>query len=256
MPIPCEGYDPAAIKGGNLIFKFKLMQTKGIDQWEKRWLKAGNCCVIWKDLWWRADSYRFLKYRGGCTIPSFEFSVWCEKCVAARHYADIWKQLLILNYRNRVRWLVLGLPQDGVCTDSFENFSVKSLKRDQSNDTKFNPPLFPLVNTFKIQHCEVNTTHLLNDGMVVLRVGQVLEGLEGGPLGGLVALLDHVEVFAGAEHGGRVLLQKARDLVQPETAVSVRVKTQISITCRCWARWPRTSAKSTGSSPAWNSSVS
>ncbi len=70
---------------------------------------------------------------------------------------------------------------------------------------------------------EVNTTHLLNDGMIVLRVGQVLEGLEGGPLGRLVALLDHVEVLAGAEHGGRVLLQKARDLVQPETAVSVRV---------------------------------
>jgi hypothetical protein len=61
--------------------------------------------------------------------------------------------------------------------------------------------------------------------MVVLRVGQVLEGLEGGPLGRLVALLDDVEVLAGAEHGGRVLLQKARDLVQPETAVSVRVKT-------------------------------
>jgi hypothetical protein len=43
---------------------------------------------------------------------------------------------------------LLGLSQDGVCTDSFENFS-KSLKRDQSNDTKFNPPLFSLVNTFK-----------------------------------------------------------------------------------------------------------
>jgi hypothetical protein len=59
----------------------------------------------------------------------------------------------------------------------------------------------------------------------VLRVGQVLEGLEGGPLGRLVALLDHVEVLAGAEHGGRVLLQKARDLVQPETTESVRVNT-------------------------------
>ncbi len=30
----------------------------------------------------------------------------------------------------------------------FENFSVKSLKRDQSNDFKFNPRLFSLVNTF------------------------------------------------------------------------------------------------------------
>jgi hypothetical protein len=39
--------------------------------------------------------------------------------------------------------------QDGVCTDSFENLSANILKGDQSNDTKFNPPLFSLVNTFK-----------------------------------------------------------------------------------------------------------
>ncbi len=99
--------------------------------------------VIWKDLWWRADSYRLLKYRGGCIIPLFQLSVWCEKCVAARHYGVIGKQLFISNDRQRVRWEVLGLSQDGVCTDSFVNFSVKSWKRDQSNDTKFNPPLSP-----------------------------------------------------------------------------------------------------------------
>ncbi len=80
--------------------------------------------------------------------------------------------------------------------------------------------------------------HLLNDGMVVLRVGQVLEGLEGGPLGRFVALLDHVEVFAGAEHGGRVLLQKARDLVQPKIAVPVRVnKRNRFLLSHMWASW-------------------
>ncbi len=109
---------------------------------------AGNYSVIWKDIWWTADSYRHFEHRWGCTLPMFQFSVWCEKCDAARHCAVIGKQLLILNDRNRVRWAVLGLSQDGECTDSFENLSVKSLKRDQSNDTKFYPPLFPLFNTF------------------------------------------------------------------------------------------------------------
>ncbi len=87
-----------------------------------------------------ADSYSLLKYQLG---------VWCEKCVAGRHYGVIGKQLFISNDRQRVRWEVVSLSQDGVCTDSVENFSMKSLKRDQSNDTKFNLPLFSLVNTFK-----------------------------------------------------------------------------------------------------------
>jgi hypothetical protein len=38
-----------------------------------------------------------------CTIPLFQLSVRCEKCVAARHYAVICKHLLISNDRNRVR---------------------------------------------------------------------------------------------------------------------------------------------------------
>ncbi len=57
---------------------------------------ARNCRVIWKYLWWWADSYRRLKYRRGCTIPLFQFIVWCEKCVASRqsrHYSVIGKQL-------------------------------------------------------------------------------------------------------------------------------------------------------------------
>ncbi len=48
-----------------------------------------------------------------------------------------------------VRWVVLGLSEDGACTDLFENFSVNSLKEGLSNATTFNPPLFSLVNTFK-----------------------------------------------------------------------------------------------------------
>ncbi len=88
-------------------------------------------------------------YRGGCTISLFQLSVWCEKCVAARRYAVIWKQLLFTNKRNRVRWVVLGLSQDGACTDLPENFSEDSWKGDLSNDNVVSPPLFSLVNTFK-----------------------------------------------------------------------------------------------------------
>ncbi len=96
-----------------------------------------------------SDYYRHLEYRGGCTIALFQLSVWCEKYVAARHYADIGIQLFISNDRNRVRRVVLGLSQDGTCTDLFENFSENSLKGDLSNDIIVNPPLFSLVNTFK-----------------------------------------------------------------------------------------------------------
>jgi hypothetical protein len=34
--------------------------------------------------------------------------------------------------------------------------SAKDLKRDQSNDTKFNPPFFSLVNTFNICKQEID----------------------------------------------------------------------------------------------------
>ncbi len=103
-------------------------------------------------LLWRADLFRLLKYRGGCTIPLFKFSVWCEKCVAALHYAVICKQLLNATDINRFRQVVLDLLQDGACTDLFENLSENSLKGDLSNATTFNPPLFSLVDTFKIPY--------------------------------------------------------------------------------------------------------
>ncbi len=64
-----------------------------------------------------------------------------------------WKQLLNSNDRNRVRWVILSLSQDGVCTDLFENRNVKSSKWDLSNDITFNPPIFSLANTFKRSYC-------------------------------------------------------------------------------------------------------
>jgi hypothetical protein len=51
--------------------------------------------------------------------------------------------------RNRVCGAVLGLSQDGASTNLFENFRENSLKRDLSNDTTANTPLFSLANTFK-----------------------------------------------------------------------------------------------------------
>ncbi len=59
-----------------------------------------------------------------------------------RRDADIGIQLWFANNRNRVRGAVLGLSQDGACTDMFENFSENSLKGDLSNNTTFKPPLF------------------------------------------------------------------------------------------------------------------
>ncbi len=66
-----------------------------------------------------------------------------------RRFTAIWKQLLFANDTNWVRGAVLGLSQEGACTDSFENFRENSLKGDLSNDITLNPPLFSMVNTFK-----------------------------------------------------------------------------------------------------------
>jgi hypothetical protein len=63
--------------------------------------------------------------------------------------SDAGKQLLIANEKNRFRWVVLCISQDGACIDLLENHSENSLKEDLSNITTFNPPLFSLVNTFK-----------------------------------------------------------------------------------------------------------
>jgi hypothetical protein len=48
---------------------------------------------------------------------------------ASNFSSDAGKQLLIANEKNRFRWVVLCLPQDGACIDLFENHSKNSLKK-------------------------------------------------------------------------------------------------------------------------------
>jgi len=83
----------------------------------------------------------------------FEFTTWhvsfLDFLISLRHQTAIGNQLFISNDRNRVRWVVLGLLQDGACTDFFENLSENTLKGDLSKTETFNPPLFSLVDTFK-----------------------------------------------------------------------------------------------------------
>jgi hypothetical protein len=66
--------------------------------------------------------------------------------IKLRRNTAIGKQFLISNNKNSVRWVVLGLSQDGACTDLVDNLSENSLKGDLPNATTFNPPLFLLVN--------------------------------------------------------------------------------------------------------------
>jgi hypothetical protein len=84
-------------------------------------------------------------------IAIFEFTTWHASFTDFFHKAPtaIWKQLLFANDTTRVLVAVLGLSQDGACTDFFENFRENSLKGDLSNDITLNPPLFSLVDTFK-----------------------------------------------------------------------------------------------------------
>ncbi len=84
----------------------------------------------------------------------FEFTTWpipsfTDFFIKLRHYTAIGKQFLISNDKNWVRLAVIGLSQDGACTNLFENFRDNSLKLDLSNDITVSPPLFSLVNTFK-----------------------------------------------------------------------------------------------------------
>ncbi len=78
------------------------------------------------------------------TVVSITVIVWCEKCSPT--LCRYWKTIIDFKTETgfALRRAVFGLSQDRVCTDSFEHVSAKSLKRDQSNDTKFNPPLFSI----------------------------------------------------------------------------------------------------------------
>ncbi len=62
---------------------------------------------------------------------------------------------MFANNRNRVHRAVVGISQDGACTDLFENLSVNRLKGDLSNDTIFKPPLFSLVDTLNMRTSEL-----------------------------------------------------------------------------------------------------
>jgi hypothetical protein len=62
--------------------------------------------------------------------------------ISVEHYAAIRIHLLFSNNRNLAWCVVLGLSQEGMCIDLFENFSVNSLKPDLSKNATFNPPLF------------------------------------------------------------------------------------------------------------------
>ncbi len=77
---------------------------------------------------------------------AFKFRGFFHKTPTLYRY---WETIIYFKWQNRVRWVVLGLLQDGAFTDLVENLSVNSLKGDLSNATTFNPPLFPLDNTFK-----------------------------------------------------------------------------------------------------------
>ncbi len=97
-----------------------------------------------------ADFYHLLCYRRRCRYNT-DVSVkgimrpLCRSPTLCRYWETVtafkWQN------RNRVRWVILGLSEDGACTDLFENLSVNSLKRDLSNNTTVNPPLCSLVNT-------------------------------------------------------------------------------------------------------------
>ncbi len=60
------------------------------------------------------------------TVASITCMMW--KCVAARHYTDIGKQLSFANKRNRVCGAVLVLSQNGACTNLLKKFPREQLK--------------------------------------------------------------------------------------------------------------------------------
>ncbi len=111
---------------------------------------ARICRCIWKRF---IMKFRFLSSsqisgRMYNTVVSIKCMMWKVFLSPTLLYAVICKQLLNLNDGNRVRWVLLGLSEDGACTDLSENISVNSLKGDLSNATTSNPPFFSLVNTF------------------------------------------------------------------------------------------------------------
>ncbi len=50
---------------------------------------------------------------GGCTIPLFQLSVWCEKVCRSPTMMPCLEILSISNNRNTLRWVLFGISQDG-----------------------------------------------------------------------------------------------------------------------------------------------
>ncbi len=67
------------------------------------------------------------------------------KSVTQQTLCHDWKTIIDFKWQKQVSLSSFRPPKDRVCKYSFANFSVKSLKRDQSY-----PPFFSLVNTFNI----------------------------------------------------------------------------------------------------------
>jgi hypothetical protein len=115
-----------------------------------------NNAIIRTDLW----------SIGKESIAMFKLATWLASFpdffILLICYTVSGKQLLFSNDRNRFRLVVLGLSQDGASTDLFENLSVNSLKGDLSNAITFKPPLFSVVNTFKLNSSVPLTLALLN----------------------------------------------------------------------------------------------
>ncbi len=63
---------------GNLQATYPV-QTSPLIHFRHSKYRQYSCRVIWKDLWWTADYYRFFKYRRGCTIPLFQLKGQCHE---------------------------------------------------------------------------------------------------------------------------------------------------------------------------------
>jgi hypothetical protein len=112
---------------------------------------AEICPIDWKDLKWRANTYRFLCFRGRFTTPLFRKEHYVKTMTQPYIDAVFANNYFIQIIEKRVRWAVLGLSHRIGSALIFMKISFKnlnSLKRDLSNNAIVSPPLFLLVNTF------------------------------------------------------------------------------------------------------------
>ncbi len=130
---------------------------------------TGNYRFIWKDFLLESRFLPSSQTSGRMYITVVQLIVWCEKCSPT--VCRYWKTIIDFKTETgfALRRAVFGLSQDRVCTDSFEHFSVKSVKRDE-----FNPSLFSWVNTFKMVIKERPTSNITQ---IRIHVISCLEGI-------------------------------------------------------------------------------